>query len=258
MLLKFSRTPYNLLMKPFSLSIIIPSYNEIGNLRKGTLDHVEHYLNRGKYDSSRPIPENFIVPAAEFAFQSGVKLDLITDAATRIAISEIQYHADRAVVMFNDFRKELGGFLLPNNSNSKIGMPGNTFGLSDAMAEHVHQELNKPGPFDPDLAAGFAASGRDGIRSAPALGIISVPEDSPEWWIKAGRVLEHIAILAEMNGMAIAMHAAMVEVGIFNAALKARLGSFKKPVAIFRVGFPLEERPHSPRQSVEEVLEFAN
>lgn len=32
------------------VSIVIPSYNEMGNLRKGTLDHVEHYLNRQKYD----------------------------------------------------------------------------------------------------------------------------------------------------------------------------------------------------------------
>lgn len=37
-------------MKSYLLSIVIPSYNEIGNLRKGTLDHVEHYLERGKYN----------------------------------------------------------------------------------------------------------------------------------------------------------------------------------------------------------------
>ncbi len=28
----------------------MPSYNEIGNLRKGTLDHVDHFLTRKKYD----------------------------------------------------------------------------------------------------------------------------------------------------------------------------------------------------------------
>lgn len=232
------------------------------NIRKEMEDFLagikKRKMNRGKYDSSRPLPVSLIAEAVEFAGSNGIKLDIITDAPTRIAISEIQYHADRAVVMFNDFRKELGGFLLPNDTDSKTGMPGNTFGLSKEMASHVHAELNKPGTFDPDLAAGFASSGRDGIRSAPALGIISVPEDSHEWWIKAGRVLERTAILAEINNMAIAVHAAMVEVGIFNAALKVRLGSFKKPASIFRIGHPLEDRPHSPRQSVEEVFEFRN
>ncbi len=32
------------------LSVIIPSYNEMGNLRKGTLDKVKTYLDRHKYD----------------------------------------------------------------------------------------------------------------------------------------------------------------------------------------------------------------
>ncbi len=32
------------------LSVVIPSYNEIANLRKGTLDKVAHYLERKKYN----------------------------------------------------------------------------------------------------------------------------------------------------------------------------------------------------------------
>lgn len=38
---------YNGLMK---LSVVIPSYNEMGNLRKGTLDKVAKYLERQKFD----------------------------------------------------------------------------------------------------------------------------------------------------------------------------------------------------------------
>ncbi|EKD85660.1 MAG: dolichol-P-glucose synthetase [uncultured bacterium] len=37
-------------MKSFLLSVVIPSYNEIANLRKGTLDKVEHHLERKKYN----------------------------------------------------------------------------------------------------------------------------------------------------------------------------------------------------------------
>ncbi len=32
------------------VSVVIPSFNEMGNLRKGTLDHVEHFLARQKFD----------------------------------------------------------------------------------------------------------------------------------------------------------------------------------------------------------------
>lgn len=37
-------------MKSFLLSVVIPSYNEIGNLRKGTLDHVGYYLEKKNYN----------------------------------------------------------------------------------------------------------------------------------------------------------------------------------------------------------------
>lgn len=36
-------------MKKIHLSIVIPSYNEIVNLRKGVLEKIEHFLNRKKY-----------------------------------------------------------------------------------------------------------------------------------------------------------------------------------------------------------------
>lgn len=36
-------------MKQFLLSVVIPSYNEMTNLRKGVLDKVDHYLSRMKY-----------------------------------------------------------------------------------------------------------------------------------------------------------------------------------------------------------------
>ena len=32
------------------ISVVIPSYNELANLRKGTLEKVEHFLNRQKFD----------------------------------------------------------------------------------------------------------------------------------------------------------------------------------------------------------------
>jgi len=37
-------------MDKFVLSVVIPSYNEMANLQKGTLDKVEHYLSKQKYD----------------------------------------------------------------------------------------------------------------------------------------------------------------------------------------------------------------
>lgn len=65
-------------MKSFLLSVVIPSYNEIGNLRKGTLDKVEAHLTRKKYnfevivvddgsdDGSREFVRDFVRENREF------------------------------------------------------------------------------------------------------------------------------------------------------------------------------------------------
>lgn len=37
-------------MQKLSLSVVIPSYNEMANLQKGILDKVEHYLDKNKFD----------------------------------------------------------------------------------------------------------------------------------------------------------------------------------------------------------------
>lgn len=204
-------------------------------------------MNRGKYDPTRRLPEFLIREADSTCRELGLTLDVIQDTATRFVIADIQYSADKAVLMLNGFRKELANFLLPNDTVSFRGMPGNTFGLNDTMAIRIHEELQKTGSFDPDLAFGFAASGRDGIKSAPALFVISVPEDIPVWRIKSGRALEKVALCAQKLGLGAAVHAAMVEVEMFNKLLKLRLRRKERPSVIVRIGYAMEERPHAPR-----------
>jgi glycosyltransferase involved in cell wall biosynthesis len=45
-----AKSVYNYNMGKFLLSVVIPSYNEIGNLRKGTLSKVQKYLDKKDYD----------------------------------------------------------------------------------------------------------------------------------------------------------------------------------------------------------------
>jgi nitroreductase len=241
----------------YPLSVVTVHFHDLESPHRGDpklLDAIkQRRMNRAKYDPERPVPEEVLSKMNACAVAGGVTLCTVKDAGTRFAIAEFQYLADRAVVAITKFRTELGDFLLPNDTTSEKGMPGNTFGLSDALAKYVHEELKKPGAFDPDLAVGFASSSRDGIRSAPMLGVLTVPEDTAEWWIKAGMVFQEIALIAEEAKLAVAVHAALVEVGMFNRLLGLRLGSTERPTVIFRVGYATEERPHSPRMPTEAV-----
>ncbi|MEK7090360.1 MAG: hypothetical protein AAB930_02115, partial [Patescibacteria group bacterium] len=171
--------------------------------------------NRGKFDFSRKIGLKFLRQIKDAAFIFGTDLNLIEDTPTRFAIAELQYLADRYVIARTDFRRELAEYLLPNDSILGRGMPGNTFGLNDDAAKKIHELLKADGLFDPNLAAGFAITNRDAIKSSPLIAVLSAPEDSPIWWIKIGQALERIAILCELEGLSLAINAALIEVWIF-------------------------------------------
>ena len=69
---------YNDLMASTFLSVVIPSYNEMGNLRKGTLSKVQKYLDKknfkyevvivddGSNDGSREFVKKFTQEEPEF------------------------------------------------------------------------------------------------------------------------------------------------------------------------------------------------
>ncbi len=218
---------------------------------------IDRRMNRGKFIAEREVSAS-IIEAMRGPIDRDEKklltLDFISDALTKSAIAEIQYLADRFVVANNSFRKELANYILPNDSKEYRGMPGSTFGLSDEMTLRLCAELWKDGSFDPNLAVGFAAAGRDGIKSAPLIGVISCPSDDYISWINAGGLLQWIALIAEKYGLGLSVHAAMVEVELFNKLLKLRLGRSERPTVIFRLGYPIENRPHSPRVPAELVV----
>lgn len=211
-------------------------------------------INRGLYDPQKMVSPEVKEAAKREAKILNLRIDFVEDWPTKLAISEIQYFADKAVIAKTPFRNELGDWFLPNDGDRCDGMPGNTFGLSDEKSLQISKELKQAGPFDPDLAQGFSSSSRDGIASSPTIGIISVEEDIPYSWIAAGRLLQRILVSAETYSLSSAINAAIVEVEWFNKALRLRLKCMQRPTVIFRLGCARENRPHAPRMAPDKVI----
>lgn len=211
--------------------------------------------NRLKYKQDK-IPEELVSEVRQKAAELGITFFVISDTTTRLAISEFQYMADRAVVALPGFREELLQHLIENQDlTSNKGMPGHSFGLSDQSTLKLRRDLVEKGGLNPDWAVGFATAARDGIRSAPLL-IIGCGKDDTNNWLNAGRLFQFSASRAEAKGIATAYNAAMVESGALNSMLKIRIGTFLRPLCIFRLGYPLYEAKHSPRRDLNEILEY--
>jgi hypothetical protein len=206
----------------------------------------ERRVNRSKYQATA-VPEAFLRRLAENADACGVRCELLQDKSTRLAISELQYMADRAVIAVPAFRHELQRFFIENHSAAGRGMPGATFGMSDEMTARVVADLGTTGLFNPDWANGFAMAGRDGIRSAPLVAVVTCAHDAAAAWLDAGVFFQRSAVDAQREGLAVAVHAALVESAGLNALLRARLATLARPTLVFRVGYASQPRPHAPR-----------
>lgn len=203
-------------------------------------------MNRSKFEP-KAVPEAFVQKMKDLAKSFNVTCTLLSDTATRLAISELQYMADRAVIALPAFRHELQQLFLENDSPASRGMPGATFGMSDEMTARVVKDLGSEGLFNPDWANGFAMAGRDGIRSAPLLAVVTCPQDSTKHWLQVGSFFQRCAVDAQQEGLAVAVHAALVESAGLNALLRARLHTLARPTMVFRIGYATQQRPHAPR-----------
>ncbi len=219
-------------------------------------------MNRKRFDEGRKVPQNLVEEMKKIVNRFGCSFSAVTDRFTRGMMAEAQYAADNAVVALTKFRNELGNFLRPNDTLEGRCMPGATFDFDDELAEKVHRALLGDGQFDTYLADAFPAGDRETFLSAPLIGIIGASEDKPSSWVSAGRSLERCALLAELEGLDLSVHAAMVEEPILNTALKMRLWKQGRPTVIFRLGYSLEGRtarpPHAPRVPVDEVVEISS
>jgi hypothetical protein len=211
---------------------------------------------RAEYDGRQGLTPA-LVDSLQPRAHSGVSLHLLTDAPTRIALGKFQEAADATVLNRERFARELGHWLLPNDSASPVGMRGREFGLSDEAARHFHRGLRGEERLLPDETAGFAKSGNLGMRTATAVGVLTASKDDLPHRVAAGRAFEEIALRLVQAGWAVAMHAGITEVDAPNLALRGRLRVLDRPVVVFRLGAPANaedgNRPHSSRPPLDDL-----
>lgn len=213
---------------------------------------------RAEFDSHEPIPPAIIRELASATDGKKTKLHVITDSVRRFSVAEFQEQADGFVINSSRFSKELGAWLLPNDTDSGLGMPGIGFGLDDDEAQRIHDGLTGASSLAPEDTLKFALAGKYYIEKSPFIGCITIPKDEIVYWIEAGRSFERMFLMLESAGMSVGVHAGIVEVMLVNRIFGVMLGTLRKPAVLFRAGVVKNEknksRPHSPRLPIEEVL----
>lgn len=214
-------------------------------------------IQRGELDPAKPI-DSIVTQDLDSLSQEGITLHVIADKMRKKSVAEFQGQADGFVMNSKKFSRELGEWLLPNDSTSGLGMPGSNFGLQDAQAFRIHKGLLGEGPLHPEDTLKFALAGKDGIEKAAFVGFLTAKADDFSHWIATGRSLARYLLHFESHGIATAINAGIVEVTLVNKMFAMTLGTFQRITALFRAGHLRNEedktRPHAPRLLIQDIL----
>lgn len=224
----------------------------------------ERRSHRGIYQK-KVIPEKVYEKVKQIGLDHGVSFHLlsrssISEWGKRIALAEAQAQADSYVINDEKFRAELSHWFLPNDTESKVGMPGNTFGLGDNDSREISDKL-KGERMKIDDIVGFVQGGKKGIESAALVGILSVKNNIPQEWVLVGVALEEVILYLQTHGISSAFHAGLAEAdNVLGIRLVSRglelifpiKGEY--PMILFRAGYSEDKRPHAPRKMMESVI----
>lgn len=214
-------------------------------------------VERGEYDTGKNISKTIQNKIAKI-YRNGVSIKIIDSSSLlKSVIAELQSFADGYVANNSKFASELSDWLLENDTDSYLGMPGDTFHLSDKIAREIRKGLKDKKYLKADHITGVVRATQHGILSASILGIILVEEDNIKNWIKGGRKLAKTAFLLEKEGIVMAFHGGIAEVKLARIVLKKYPWAKGTPLLLFRAGYPrsdIKRAPHSPRLPLEKIL----
>ncbi|TSC78753.1 MAG: nitroreductase [Parcubacteria group bacterium Gr01-1014_33] len=203
----------------------------------------ERRSNRNPYDNE--LPRNGIIDHFKKYSSHDIYVDFVSDHAKKIAIAEYLIRFREKEFENKEFRKEMAAYKKTNFTASPIGMPGFTMGFGNFLS----------------LIAPFLIKYINVIRfirtkeisllvdHTPVFGFIGSQGDSKKEWLSVGRILEHILLEAERDGLQTSINALPFEV----VELQQIMGISHRPQIFFRLGYTKSIPFHSPRLRVEDI-----
>lgn len=174
---------------------------------------------------------------------------LISDSNTKSKIIELVVESDKNIMSKHKFRKEISGWLKPNFTHSKFGMPGFTMGLNlfqSVVAPFVIKGLGS-------FAQIQSRKDKALLLSSPSFGVILTKNENKKSWLESGIIYEKLSLLATKESIRINPLSAIIEYSISNNSLKKLLKTNLFPTMFFRMGYSNNSEIHTPRASFREV-----
>ena len=205
------------------------------------------HTNRKIFDA-KPLPEVLLLSLQAEAHAMGAWLHFLQGAGERESVSSLIAMGEEIQAGKSGIRHDLARWMSPNDDTRRDGIPGYAQGISD-NASHVASFWTHI--FGPN--ASLAEKNSLLAENAPVLVVLGAAEDGPIQWLAAGRALARVLLRASAAGVSASFFSQPIQVHVLWSELRRTLGCSDFPQLIFRLGYPQEATPATPRRAVEEV-----
>lgn len=196
------------------------------------------HTNRKVYEE-RPIPQSDLQHLQNRCVEEGIWLHMTDDLEIKRKADELIIRGD--AVQFSDptFREELGYWI----GQGLLGTPW----LMSKMAQLTVTYMN--------MSKGQAKKDSEVLMSAPVLAALSSEVNNRESQVKVGQVFERVCLAATILGIRVHPMSQILEI----PELKTEVGKLIPKSDVFsqhtfRLGYAEQEKGHTPRRPLEEVL----
>ena len=201
---------------------------------------VKHrHTNRRRF-ADTPLPSGLLRFLQNAAEAEGARLTVVEKREAKAEIGALVGEAVRLQGADRAMADELHTWLRGNQDPRVDGVP-----------DRVQAGLDRVSYLRSDPSR-FARQAETLAATAPALLLLSTPDDSPLAWIQAGEALQHVLLSAALHEVSASYLNQPVEV----PSLRGRLAAFAgggRPHVLFRVGFAAD-LSGSERRGVRDVL----
>ena len=204
------------------------------------------HTNRRPFESRALEPEK-LRTLKNCIDREGFRLDVISDNDGKDHLASILARSQKIQLGNKEMRKELATWIRSNNSRSKDGLPGYSFGYSDFesyMGSFIF------GTFD--MSSSRAKIENTNIRASPAVSVLSTDSDDKLTWVKAGMLFEALFLAATKLDVRFDLFSQPIAIPELRQEM-AEMLNVKYPQLLIRMGYA-EPSKHTPRRPVEEVL----
>lgn len=205
-------------------------------------DFIETRRTYRKRFAPREVSASALDQLIEATRQEGARLvPLLTDEV-RQKTAALVAEGDAVQWANSSWRRELAAWMHPRRQGDGLTMPA----LSLPAAQLVVRTF--------DMGGGVGAKDRQLAEASPLLAVLSTEGDHPRDWLLAGQALQRALLLGCKHGL----QASYLNQPVQEASLRPKLQNLVGtgfPQILLRIGYPLQEIPHTPRRALDDVIE---